>query len=304
MSKGSEMNLSQVFTHLNDYALFNQSKRQYLTDKKTGCVYHVAYRSKNCHRGAPGRGEQNTESILLEIDSNRSANFSLEEIDLVSGRSVTCNLTELEQGCIGRTKLTMSVFYIDEQQALQESVRVFYMETMGGTIAKRLEHALVAFKKEATNTINEINNRGFDNKRFEKVSYYASYFALMGKELDSKRGKREDKIIYDSWSDWDSTSLNVMLYIYSILNDNFLHGEDRIFYLTNHFIEVRRYEWKPRKSLYTHEEMAELDAIMEYYRVNRIMIQSYISECSTTMYFDEAKFRSLLKISKHVEEAI
>lgn len=298
------MNLSQVFTHISDYALSNQSKREFLTDKKTGCVYHVAYRSKNCHRGAPGRGEQNTESMCLEIDPNRSPSFSLEEIDLVSGRSVTCNLTGLEQGSIGRTKLTMSVFYIDEQQALQERVRVFYMETVGGTIAKRLEAALVAFHKEAQATINEINSRGFENKRIEKTSYYASYFALRGKGLDSKRGKREDKIICDVWSDYDNNGLNIMLYIYSILNGNILHGTEKIHYLSNHFIEVKRYDWKPRKHLYTQAETAELEAIMEYYRVNRKMIQDLINECSRNVFFDETKFRERLKFSKHVEEAL
>ena len=238
---------------------------------------------------------------MLEIDPNLSPNFTMEEIDLVTGRSITCNLTAFDQSSIGRTALTMSVFFIDEAQSLQESVRVFYMDTLGGTIGKRLEHALVAFKKEAKNTISEINSRGFENKRIEKTSYYASYFALRGRAIDNASGKWDDKIHYSGWSDYDNNGLNIMLYIYSILNGNMLHGTEKIHYLSNHFIEVKRYDWKPRKHLYTQAETAELEAIMEYYRVNRKKIQDLINECSKDVFFDEARFKEHLRLTKQVE---
>ena len=159
------MQLSKPFDYISDYALTNRSKREFLTDKKTGCVYHVACRSKNNERRRPGSSHQpNTEYMRLEIDANLSPNFSIEELDLVSGRSITCNLASLEQPSRGTTKLIMSVFYIDETQSLQESVRTFYMDSIGGTITKRLELALDTFRKEAKATIDEINGRGFNHK--------------------------------------------------------------------------------------------------------------------------------------------
>jgi len=299
------MQLSKPFDYISDYALTNRSKRKFLTDKKTGCVYHVAYRSKTNEKRRPGSGYQpNTEYMRIEIDPNLSPNFSIEELDLVSGRSITCNLTEIEQPRCGRTLLTMSVFYIDEIQSLQESVRTFYMDTIGGTITKRLELALETFRTEAKATIDEINSRGFSNKRIEMASYYASYIALTGKRLDKSRRGLEPRNLYDAWSDYDSHSLNVMLYLYSILNDDFLDTGGKIHLVNNHFIDTQRLEWSPAQHLYTEQEMAELDAVMEYYRLNRSYVQGLINECQGPSYFDQEKFKQKLKLSKHLETAI
>lgn len=292
------MQLSKPFDYISDYALTNRSKREFITDKKTGCVYHVAYRSKNHEKRVPGKSFQpNTEYMRLEIDPNLSPNFSIEELDLVSGRSITCNLTGLEQPSRGTTKLIMSVFYIDETQSLQESVRTFYMDSIGGTITKRLELALETFRKEAKKTIDEINGKGFSNKRTEKASYYASYFALRGKSLDSSRDKWAPQILYDVWSNYDSTSLNIMLYLFSMLKGDFLDTGGKFMYVTDHFIDVRRYNWHPTKHLYTEQEMAELDAVMEYYRLNRTFIQNLVNDCSKGSYFDQDKFKANVKIS-------
>lgn len=299
------MQLSKPFDYISDYALTNRSKREFLTDKKTGCVYHVAYRSKTNEKRRPGSGYQpNTEYLRLEIDPNLSPNFSIEELDLVSCRSITCNLTSLEQPRCGRTLLTMSVFYIDETQSLQESVRTFYMDSIGDTIAKRLELVLDTFRKEAKATILEINSRGFTNKRIELASYYASYIALTGKRLDKARRSQEPRNLYDAWSDYDSYGLNVMLYLYSILNDDFLDTGGNIHLVNNHFIDTRRLEWNPAQHLYTEQEMAELDAVMEYYRLNRSYVQSLINECQGPSYFDQEKFKRKLNLSKHVEVEI
>lgn len=298
------MNYTRAFGYISDRALSMHSKREFLTDKKTGCVYHVAYRSKTNEKRRPGSGYQpNTEYLRLEIDPNLSPCFSIEELDLVSGRSITCNLTSLEQPRCGRTLLTMSVFYIDETQSLQESVRTFYMDTIGGTIPKRLELALETFKKEVKATIDEINSRGFSNKRIEMASYYASYIALTGKRLDKARRGLEPRNLYDAWSDYDSHSLNVTLYLYSILNDDFLDTGGKIHLVNNHFIDTRRLEWSPAQHLYTEQEMAELDAVMEYYRLNRSYVQSLINECQGPSYFDQEKFKQKLKLSKHLETA-
>lgn len=297
------MNLSSPFTYIINYALTNRSKREFITDKKTGCVYHIVCRYKNNDRRRPG-DDLNTECLTLEIDPNRSPNFSVEELDLVSGRSITCNLTELSQQRIGSTELTMSVFYIDEQQTLQESVRTFRMDSIGGTITKRLELALATFKKEAKATIDEINSRGFGNKRIEKASYYASYIALKGKSLDKARRGQEPRNLYDAWSNYDSNSLNIVLYLYSILNNDFLDTGGKFFYINNHFIDTRRLEWKPQRHLYTEMEMAELDAVMEYYRLNRRFVTDLINECQGSTYFDQKKFKAKLNLSKHVEATI
>lgn len=299
------MNFTRPFDYISNYALTNRSKRQFVTDKKTGCVYYVACRSKNNERRRPGSGYQpNTEYLRLEIDPNLSPNFSIEELDLVSGRSITCNLTSLEQPSRGTTKLSMSVFYIDQSQSLQESVRTFYIDTIGGTIAKRLDLALDAFRTEAKATIDEINSRGFSNKRIEMASYYASYIALTGKRLDKARRGQEPRNLYDAWSDYDSHSLNVMLYLYSILNNDFLDTGGKIHLVNNHFIDTRRLEWNPAQHLYTEQEMAELDAVMEYYRLNRNYVQSLINECQGPSYFDQEKFKQKLNLSKHMEVEI
>lgn len=294
------MHLTYPFDYISSYALTNRSKREFLTDKTTGCVYHIVHRSKTNEKRRPGSGYQpNTETLCLEIDPNLSPNFSIEELDLVSGRSITCNLTEISQPRCGRTLLTMSVFYIDELQSLQESVRTFYMDTIGGTLAKRLELALDTFRKEAKATMLEINSRGFSNKRIEMASYYASYMALTGKRLDQARRGREPRNLYDAWSDYDSFGLNVMLYLYSILNDNFLDTGGKIHLVNNHFIDTRRLEWKPMRHLYTEQEMAELDAVMEYYRLNRSYVQKLIEECQGPYSFDQEKFKARLNLSKH-----
>lgn len=292
------MQLLKPFEYISDYALTNRSKREFLTDKKTGCVYYVAYRSKTNEKRRPGSGYQpNTEYLRLEIDPNLSPSFSIEELNLVTGRSVTCNLTSLEQPRCGRTLLAMSVFYVDEAQSLQESVRTFYTDSIGGTITKRLELALETFRKEAKKTIDEIHGKGFSNKRTEKASYYASYFALRGKSLDSRRDKWAPKILHDVWSNYDATSLNIMLYLFSMLKGDFLDTGGKFMYVTDHFIDVRRYNWHPTKHLYTEQEMAELDAVMEYYRLNRTFIQNLVNDCSKGSYFDQDKFKANVKIS-------
>lgn len=299
------MHLSTPFTHLSDYALTNRSKREFITDKRTGCFYNVVYRSKNNEKRVPGKSYQpNTEYMRLEIDPNRSPNFSIEELDLVSGRSITCNLTSIQQPSRGTTELIMSVFFIDDAQTLQESVRTFYMDSIGGTITKRLELALETFKKEAKATIDEINGKGFSNMRIEKASYYASYIALTGKRLDKARRGLEPRNLYDAWSNYDSHSLNVMLYLYSILNDDFLDTCGNIHVVNNHFIDTRRLEWNPARHLYSEQEMAELDAVMEYYRLNRSHVQSLINECQGSCYFDQDKFKQKLNLSKHMETEI
>lgn len=175
------------------------------------------------------------------------------------------------------------------------------MDTIGGTIAKRLELALETFRTEAKATILEINSRGFSNQRIEKASYYASYLALTGKRLDKVRRGQEPRNLYDAWSDYDSHSLNVMLYLYSILNDDFLDTGGKIHLVNNHFIDTRRLEWNPTKHLYTEQEMAELDAVMEYYRLNRYHVQKLIEECQGPYYFDQEKFKQKLNLSKQVE---
>jgi len=294
------MELSLPFPHLNKYALDQRAKREFITDKKTGCVYHIAYRCKENRRN----NDFNTESLELTIDPNLSPNFSIEEVDLVSGRSITCNLTALEQPRWGDTELTMSIFYIDEAQTLQESVRTFRMKSIGGTISKRLELALVTFRKEAKASIAQINSRGFTHTRRGTASYYASYIVLRAKELDAKRTKWEPKILYDVWTGYNNVTLNTIIYIYSMLNDDFLHKSRAITSFHNHFLETQIGNWQPRKNLYTEQEMAELDAIMEYYRLNRETLDKLIKECSQSYPFDEKKFRANLKISKHMETTL
>jgi len=297
------MELSLCFPHLNNYALDQRAKREFITDKKTGCVYHIVSRYKNNDRRYPG-DNNNTEVLTLEIDPNLSPNFSIEEIDLVSGGSITCNLTALEQPRWGDTELTMSVFYVDEAQTLQESVRTFCMKSIGGTITKRLELALATFRKEATATIAKIHSRGFTHTRRGTASYYASYIVLRAKELDAKRHKWDPKILYDVWTGYNNPTLNTIIYLYSMLNDDFLHKGQTIGMFHNHFLETQIGNWQPRKFNYTEQEIAELDAIMEYYRMNRDDLNKLIKECSNGYPFDEQRFRANLKISKHTETTI
>lgn len=171
------------------------------------------------------------------------------------------------------------------------------MDSIRGAITNRLELALDTFRKEAKATILGINSRGFSNMRIEKASYYASYIALRGKSLDSARAKWAPKILYDAWSNYDAGSLNIMLYLFSILKGNFLDTGGKFMYVTDHFLDVRRDGWNPTKHLYTEQEMAELDAIMEYYRLNRAYLQNLINECCKGSYFDQDKFKANVKIS-------
>ena len=67
------MQLSKPFTYISNYALTNRSKREFITDKKTGCVYYVAYRSKTNEKRRSGSSYQpNTEYMRLAIDPNLS----------------------------------------------------------------------------------------------------------------------------------------------------------------------------------------------------------------------------------------
>ena len=74
-------------------------------------------------------------------------------------------------------------------------------------------------------------------------------------------------------------------------------------YVTDHFLDVRRDGWNPTKHLYTEQEMAELDAVMEYYRLNRSYLQNLVNECSKSSYFDQDKFKANVKISFSEEVA-
>lgn len=89
-----------------------------------------------------------------------------------------------------------------------------------------------------------------------------------------------------------------------ILNDDFLDTGGNIHVVNNHFIDTRRLEWNPARYLYSEQEIAELDAVMEYYRLNRSYVQSLINECQRPYYFDQDKFKQKLNISKHMESEI
>lgn len=286
------MELSPVFEHISSYALTKRSQRVFATDKKTGCVYHIVYRCKHNRRFE----DDNTESLELEIDPNLSPSFSVEEVDLVSGRSITCNLTRLTQPRIGNTVLTMSIFHIDEHQELRETIRTFSIPTNGGSITKRLELALVAFHKQARAVIADFNAKGFDNEVTEKASYYASYIVMKAQVLDRQRHIREPKILSDVWSNYDQTALNIMLYLYSMLNSFSLHEEGTICSYADHFIQSRNGAWHPRKHLYTAQEMVELDAIMEYYRTNQEMLLRTFNDCQDGWNFNEQRLTQTLKI--------
>jgi hypothetical protein len=288
------MNLSQPFDFISSYALTRRTQRDFVVDKKTGCVYHIVYRSKEHRRSA----DHNTETLELEIDPNLSPSFSVEEVDLVSGTSITCNLTRLSQPRIGNTTLTMSVFYVDREQTLQESVRTFSMPSRGGSITNRLQLALVAFQKEAKRIVRTIHDNGFTNEVREPASYYASYIALKARALDKARHVREPKILSQVWSDYDPTALNIMLYLYSMLNGDCLHQVGSIYNFSSHFIDSRSGVWHPTKHLYSAEEMSDLDAIMEYYRTNQQEIVRRFSECQESWKFNEEKLREMLRITK------
>ena len=80
-----------LFPYISEYALTNRSRRIYKTDKKTGCVYYEACRFKTNEDPRFA----NREVISLEIDTNLSSNFTVEDINFQTGRSVLCHLTIL-----------------------------------------------------------------------------------------------------------------------------------------------------------------------------------------------------------------
>jgi hypothetical protein len=280
------------FSHLNDYALTNRSKRVFKTDKKTGCVYYEACRFKTNERG----NDYNTEVIHLEIDTNLSPNFYVEEINLVSGRSVLCQLTDFEQPRFGNTKLTMSVFYIDELQEQRETTHSFYMPTLPGTVASKLARALDCFRKEAQGQIAKVNNQGFSYGHQRTGEYYASFVLLRAKELDRKRDKWATKIFYESFTGYSPVALNAILLIYSISNGNKLHQPGSITFLESALVNTQFAEWKPRKFLYSHEEEQGLDSAMEFFRSNQEKIFKVCEECGENFRFDEEKFRQGLDL--------
>jgi hypothetical protein len=152
--------------------------KQYEYAKKTNAYYRIASRHKNSrnkNRHPTKPDDWNNESLYLEIDPNLSPDFNFTYVDLITEKSLCVNLIETEQRDWGRTTLILQVIYTGENQELFQNKNYEYVETIPGTIEKRLQLYKQAFDKVCQMYLASYFNEGFKVNRQHVIDNLANY---------------------------------------------------------------------------------------------------------------------------------
>ena len=284
----------KIFKHLNSYALSNRSKRVFLIDKDTQCHYHINYKN-TCNKRFKSL-KYNNEEIDIEIDWNLSPQFYLEHHSTIAGQSsITCALSALVQPEQGHTKLTMYVFYINAQQELEENTVTFYMDSVNGRMSKRLKAALEGFKLESLRVIEGIKLNGYKQCPFRTIHYYASYLVRRAQVIDDQKGKWEPSIIKGCFRNYNDTSINVMLHMYSLLKNETILNFREIKDINDFYHRSDKFNWHPEVFRYSQEEMNEMDFIVDIYKSNYEKILHILNKrYNYNEQYEKTDFRNVL----------
>lgn len=139
-------------------SLFENEEMKFVRDNKLNAVYKIKSRYKNTRKKC---SDSNTETLVLEFDTNLSTDFTLSHVDFQAGTSYTLSLKMSVQTDYGRTCLRVQEQHVNEQQELFEETLYFYCPTVKGTITKRLQEYKKAFDEQGQQYIQRYLDKGF-----------------------------------------------------------------------------------------------------------------------------------------------
>ena len=142
----------------------------FVTDKKLGIRYR-AFRHKKSRKW----GDSNNESMSMAVDTNLSPAFFFQYVDSQTGQSLTVSLKEVEQPSYGKTTLRMPIQYVDTQQRLFQRDALLVIETLPGTVAKRIAFYKQKFDAECQELLSKFLETGFRVNQNDVVNNMASY---------------------------------------------------------------------------------------------------------------------------------
>ena len=253
---------------------FSRSEEnKFKMDKKLDIFYRVVYKHKNNDRKWSGI---NNEVMLLEIDTNLSPDFTFNHVDMVKNNSLTISIQRIEQPRSYWTKIIVIESYVDENQELFENKTGFSVETLPGTLAKRLNHYKKEFDKYCEHRLESYLKEGFEQKELHLLSNFTDYLLLKWNEHSGNKCEE----------------INKCLTMYSALHEDCFHGKEleydyHRFPYSFHDREVGYRSKPPFLFAYQSDMLDEIDA---FYKKCRIAFEKMHSEkCNS--YWNGSKLK-------------
>jgi len=163
----------QVFEGFREDSLRSHkiTSNQYQFDKKFQAYYRL-WRYKN---NSKNYRDSNNESMHMIFDSNLSPDFSTTHINLQTQESLSIHLIEVHQKDTGQTQLVMRIEHVDQEQNLYQNQDYFYIDTLPGTVAKRMKFYKQEFDRISQDIIHKYLEHGFSVKFAHTLENLASY---------------------------------------------------------------------------------------------------------------------------------
>lgn len=142
----------------------------FVTDKKLGIRYR-AFKHKNSRKW----GDSNNERMSMCVDTNLSPSFIFQHVDNQTWQSLTVLLKEVEQPYEGKTTLILSVQFVDSQQRLFQKDSWLTVDTLPGTVAKRIAFYKERFDAKCQELLSEFLETGFRVNQNDVINNMACY---------------------------------------------------------------------------------------------------------------------------------
>ncbi|SAL76701.1 hypothetical protein AWB71_05300 [Caballeronia peredens] len=246
--------------------------------------YNLVVRFKNSKKTS----ECNNESLQLQFDQDLSPDFTRSHVDFKTGKSLTLSLIAADQPYYGNTALTLHAVYTNEQQELLTNRITFYCKTLPGTIEKRLQHYRRAFEHECNGLMAEYFEQGFAVQEEHIISNMAS-FLHFARDGNGKSYLSEIVPV---------ASINQLLTIFSVLNDDCFHKDQRVPPWTDLYTYPfnGRKDHRHTKANIPADQEAELLTIAELLARNKKTLSELFDEChrsprASAGRFDYAMFK-------------
>lgn len=233
-------------------------------DKKLDVIYRVAFRYKNNEEKREG---VNNEVMQLEVDMNLSPDFTFTHVDMVTQKALTISVFQIHQPRTYHTKIRVMESYVDENQELFENRTGFSIDTLPGTLAKRMSNYKSEFDKWCKFRVGEYLDKGFETRETHLLSNFSDYLLLKWKEHSGHR----------------IADINKYLTMYSALHDDCFHGKELEYdyhRFPYSFVD-RETGYVPKKPFLFAYQVEMLDEIDSFYNKNcRAFEEMHNKNCS------------------------
>ncbi|SAL76524.1 hypothetical protein AWB71_05257 [Caballeronia peredens] len=247
-----------VLEDLRNKLLFDLTREDYIQDKKYQARYHLnRWKTSSSNRRDKRLGFNNVgynnECMRLRFDTNLSPDFSKTHIDIATQRSLSVYLDEVNQPEFGRTQLVLRIEHVDGEQNLYQNRSWQYIETLPGTVAKRMKLYKDEFERLSEEFITTYLQDGFKVVLSHITDNMASYLFHA-----YFRGT--------AWCNYDiATPINNMLLVFSVLNDDCLTYGRKTVDEWNAFTDYERLK-SYHPVVIPPEQQDRLDTIFRFYR--------------------------------------